>query len=284
MPVLARAVTAACDAIDGITDGVIDDPRQCHFDTSSLTCRSGQDPATCFTAKQAAAVKQIWAGAVDSKGQRLYPGYMPGAEAGAGGTWERYVSGDGPGRGRHLQLADGFLKYVVFQDPNYDFRQFNYDTDLPMALKKVSQMVDAMDPNLRPLRERGGKLIVYHGWNDPSIPVLNSIDYYESVVSTLNPGANREAALARTQDFYRMFLVPGMQHCSGGPGTDNFDMLEALENWVEKGQAPASIPATHRTAGRVDRSRPLCPYPQVAAYSGSGSTDAAENFSCRMPR
>jgi feruloyl esterase len=284
MPVLARAVTAACDAIDGITDGVIDDPRQCHFDPSSLICRSGQDPATCFTAKQATAVKQIWAGASDSKGQRLYPGYMPGAEAGAGGTWERYVSGEGPRQGRHFQLADGFLKYVVFQDPNYDFRKFNYDTDLPMALKKVSQMVDAMDPNLAPLRQRGGKLIVYHGWNDPSIPVLNSIDYYESVVSALNPGANREAALAKTHDFYRMFLVPGMQHCSGGPGTDNFDMLAALEAWVEKGQAPASIPATHRTAGRVDRSRPLCPYPQVAVYSGSGSTDAAENFSCRMPR
>lgn len=284
MPVLARAVTSACDAIDGITDGVIDDPRQCHFDPASLTCRAGQDPAMCLTAKQASAVKQIWAGATDSTGRRLYPGYMPGAEAGSGGTWERYVSGDGPQKGRHFQLADGFLKYVVFQNPNYDFRSFNYDKDLPMALAKVSPMIDAMDPNLRPLQQRGGKLIVYHGWNDPSIPVLNSIDYYESVVSTIGKGASREAALAETHSFYRMFLVPGMQHCSGGPGTDNFDMLSALENWVEKGQAPASILATHRTAGRVDRSRPLCPYPQVAVYSGSGSTDEAANFSCKASR
>jgi feruloyl esterase len=284
MQVLARAVTASCDAIDGITDGVIDDPRKCHFDPASIVCRPGQDPSACLTAKQATAVKQIWAGAHDSKGNPLYPGYMPGAEAGAGGTWERYVSGDGPGDGRHRQLAEGFLKYVLFQDPNYDFRKFNFDTDLPMALQKLSPLIDAMDPNLRPLQQRGGKLLVYHGWNDPSIPVLNSIDYYESVVSTIGRNANRDAALAETQSFYRMFLVPGMQHCSGGPGTDTFDMLTALENWVEKSQAPASIPATHRTAGRVDRSRPLCPYPQVAVYSGTGSTDDAANFACGMPK
>jgi feruloyl esterase len=284
MQVLARAVTAACDAIDGITDGVLDDPRTCRFDPATIVCKAGQDPATCLTAKQATAVKEIWAGPHDSKGTQLYPGFLPGAEAGAGGTWERYVSGDGPRGGRHLALADGFLKHVIFQDPNYDFRRFNYDTDLPMAIAKVSSLIDAMDPNLRPLQQRGGKLIVYHGWNDPSIPALNSIDYYESVIATLGKGKSREAAIADVQSFYRMFLVPGMQHCSGGPGTDNFDMLTALENWVEKGQAPDTIPATHRTAGRVDRSRPLCPYPQVAVYSGSGSTDDAANFACRMPR
>lgn len=284
MPALAAAVTAACDRLDGVADGVIDDPRKCHYDPAALTCRAGQDPSTCLTAKQVIAVRQIYDGARDSRGRQLYPGYMRGAEAGAGGTWERYVSGDGPRGGRHLDLADGFLKYVVFQDPNYDFRKFDYDTDLPKALEKVSSMIDAMDPNLLPLKQRGGRLIVYHGWNDPSIPVLNSIDYYESVVSTIGKTANRDSALADTQSFYRMFLVPGMQHCSGGPGTDNFDMLTALENWVEKGTAPDSIPATHRTAGRVDRSRPLCPYPQVAVYSGSGSTDDAANFSCRVAR
>jgi len=283
VPILARAVTAACDAIDGVTDGVLDDPRTCHFDPASLTCRAGQDQATCFTEKQVAAVKQIWAGARNSKGERLYASYVPGAESGAA-AWERYVTGDGPRAGRHFQLADGFLKYVVFQNPNYDFRSFNYDTDLPMALAKVSPLVDAVDPNLRPLQQRGSKLIVYHGWNDPSIPALNSIDYYESVVAAFSTSANRDAALAETQTFYRLFLVPGMQHCSGGPGTDAFDMVTALENWVEKGIAPSSIAATHRTAGRVDRSRPLCPYPQVAVYSGSGSTDEAANFSCKAVR
>ncbi len=185
--------------------------------------------------KQIKAIKDIWAGAHDSKGP-IYPGIAKGGETGAG-AWERYVTGEGPQRGRHFQLADGFLKFVVFDDPSYDFRTFNYDRDLPIALKKVAPLIDAVDPNLQPLQSHGAKLIVYHGWNDPSIPAQNSINYYESVVSALG-GANHDAALERTQAFYRMFLVPGMQHCSGGPGTDRFDMLTALENWVEKGQAP----------------------------------------------
>jgi feruloyl esterase len=279
VPIIQRAVVAACDGFDGISDGIIDDPRKCTYDPAPLTCQAGQDPAACLTAKQVAAVRQIWDGPRNSRGERLYSPYVRGAESG-GGAWERYVTGDRSQDGRHYQLADGFLKYVVFQDPGYDFRRFNYDTDLPKALAKVSPMIDAMDPNLKPLQQRNAKLIVYHGWNDPSIPALNSIEYYESVVSTIGKGAGREAALTNTQAFYRLFLVPGMQHCSGGPGTDNFDMLAALENWVENGDAPASIPATHRTAGRVDRARPLCPYPQVAIYSGSGSTDEAANFRC----
>ena len=279
VPIIQRAVVAACDGHDGVTDGVIDDPRKCTYDPAPLTCQAGQDPSTCLTDKQVAAVRQIWDGPRNSKGERVYAPYVRGAESG-NGAWERYVTGDRSRDGRHFLLADGFLKYVVFQDPGYDFRRFDFDTDLPAALEKIAPMIDAMDPHLKPLQQRGGKLIVYHGWNDPSIPALNSVDYYESVVSTIGGNATRDAALADTQSFYRLFLVPGMQHCSGGPGTDTFDMLTALENWVEKSVAPASIPATHRTASRVDRSRPLCPYPQVAIYSGNGSTDDAANFRC----
>ena len=278
VPILTRAVTAACDSLDGVTDGVIADPRKCTFDAGTLACRAGQDPATCFSEKQVKAIKDIWAGAHDSKGP-IYPGVAKGGETGAG-AWERYVTGEGPQRGRHFQLADGFLKYVVFDDPSYDFRTFNYDRDLPIALKKVAPLIDAVDPNLQPLQSHGAKLIVYHGWNDPSIPAQNSINYYESVVSALG-GANHDAALERTQAFYRMFLVPGMQHCSGGPGTDRFDMLTALENWVEKGQAPNAIPASHMTAGKVDRTRPLCMYPQTAQYKGSGSIDDSASFVCK---
>lgn len=283
VPLLAQAVTAACDAIDGITDGVLADPRRCTFDPAVLTCRAGADPATCFTPKQVAAVKQIWSGPRNSAGEVLYGPYVPGAESGAG-AWERYVTGDAPGDGRHLRLADGFLKYVVFQDPKYDFRRFDYDRDLPAALAKVGGAIDAVDPDLGPLERRGARLIVYHGWNDPSIPALNTIKYYESVVAAMNPGADRDAALRRTEGFFRLFLVPGMQHCSGGPGTDRFDMLAALENWVEKGEAPTQVAATRLRNGRVDRSRPLCPYPQVATYTGSGSTDDAANFRCAAPR
>ena len=185
---------------------------------------------------------------------------------------------------RHLQLADGFLKYVVFGDPNWNVLRFDYDRDFPVALAKVGKSLDAIDPNLEPLERRGAKLIVYHGWSDASIPPMNSVNYYESVVSHLGARRSREQALAKTQDFFRLFMVPGMNHCSGGPGTDNFDMLTALETWVEKGVAPARILASHLTGGKVDRTRPLCPYPQVAAYSGSGSTDEAANFVCRAPR
>ena len=139
---------------------------------------------------------------------------MPGAESGAG-AWERYVTGTGPGTGRHFALADGFLKFVIFENPNYDFRAFNYDRDLPTALAKVSSMIDAMDPNLRPLQQRGGKFIVYHGWNDPSIPALNSVEYYESVVETTGAqGKTRDAALARRSRSTACSSCPG---CSTAP-------------------------------------------------------------------
>jgi feruloyl esterase len=281
IPVLDKAVTAACDAIDGIVDGVIDDPRLCHFDPATLTCQAGGDQSQCLTAKQVTAVKDIWAGAHDASGRALYPGLLPGAEVGAG-AWTRYVTGTGPGTGRHQALADGFLKYVIFDDPKYDFRTFNYDRDFPRAVAKVEKLLDAVDPDLRPFGRRGGKLIVYHGWNDPSIPPMNSVDYYENVVKTIGGSSARDAALARTQQFFRLFMVPGMQHCSGGPGPGSFEMLPALVNWVEKGTAPDRVIASRITNGRVDRTRPLCPYPQVAMHTGSGSTDDAANFVCRL--
>jgi feruloyl esterase len=282
LALLTNAVTAACDGIDGVKDGVLDDPRACKFDPAELLCAGGQDLATCFTAKQVKAVKDIWAGPRDSSGAQIYPGYVPGGEA-VPGSWDRYVTGSGPLTGRHFQLADGFLKYVV-GDLKVDFRTFNYDRDLPVALAKVGHSLDATDPNLGPLERRGAKLIVYHGWSDASIPPMNSVDYYESVVSHMGDRANRDAALEKTQAFFRLFMVPGMNHCSGGPGTDNFDMLTALEQWVEHGVAPARLVASHLTSGKVDRTRPLCPYPQVAMYTGSGNTDDAANFVCRAPR
>jgi feruloyl esterase len=186
--------------------------------------------------------------------------------------------------GRHFQLADGFFKNVVFGNPKWDFRTFSYDTDFPVALAKVGHLLDAVDPDLRPLQQRGSKLIVYHGWADASIPPLNSVNYYESVVTLVGGSLGRDAALEKTKEFFRLFMVPGMQHCAGGAGPNTFDMLTSLENWVEKGVAPERVVASHLTGGKVDRTRPLCPYPQVAVYTGSGSTDEAANFVCRAPR
>lgn len=277
--VLDKAVAAACDAIDGLVDGLIDDPRKCQFDPSELTCKVGQDPGSCFTPKQVKAIKDMWSGVRNSAGQLIFPGLVPGAEASATG-WIPWTIGTAPFTANHWRAADGWFKYAVFQNPDWDFRTFNFDTDLVSALQRTSSAVDAVDPNLLPLKNRGAKLITYHGWSDPDISPLSAIDYYESVVSHLSGGRNRVEALADTQDFFRLFMVPGMTHCAGGPGPNSFDMLTALEQWVERGIAPQKIIATHLTNGVPDRTRPLCPYPQVARWNGTGSTDDATNFSC----
>jgi len=274
--VLGNAVNAQCDAIDGIKDGILNDPRQCHFDPSVLTCKAGQDPSTCFTPKQVEAVRKIYSGVRTSRGELVYPGLLPGGEAGAGG-WAAWTTGSAPFTGLHWQAASGFFADMVFNDPNWNFRTFNYDTDVAYTEAKVGFDVDAVNPDLRPLRARGGKLIMYHGFSDPDISPVNSINYYNSVVA-------ETGSLEDTQRFARLFMVPGMQHCSGGPGPNTFDMLTALEQWVEHGTAPKQVIASHVTNGTVDRTRPLCPWPQKAVYTGSGSTDVASSFVCRGSR
>jgi tannase/feruloyl esterase len=278
LQILGNAVNAACDKIDGIADGVLDDPRKCAFDPEVLMCREGKDPASCLTPKQVRAVKDIWSGSRNTAGQ-VYPGYMPGAEA-AGG-WSAYMTGSGPRSGNHWEQADNVLKYMVFEDPAWDFRTFEYDKDLAFAEAKLGKIFDAFDPDLTRFRQRGGKLILYHGWNDPSISPLNTIDYYERVVSLLQKSASRQQAEAQAQEFVRLFMAPGMLHCGGGPGPNSFDMLSALESWVEQKQAPERIVASHSTRGVEDRTRPLCVYPKVAVHTGRGSTDEAANFVCQ---
>ncbi len=280
---LGNATAAACDAIDGIVDGVIDDPRKCNFDPAVLTCQAGQDPASCFTPKQVQAIKDIWSGRTTS-GEVVHRPLVPGAEGGGGG-WAAWTTGAAPFSGLHWLAADGFFKFMVFDNPTYDPMTFDFAADLAFALAKVGPSLDAVDPDLRKLKNFGSKLIVYHGWSDPDISPLNSIDYFESVVSYMaRPREDRAGALSRTNDFFRLFMVPGMQHCSGGPGPNTFDMLTALENWVEKGEAPDRVIASRLTAGVVDRTRPLCVYPKVAVYTGTGSTDDAANFNCKDPQ
>jgi len=282
--ILGNATAAACDAIDGIVDGVIDDPRKCKFDPAVLTCQAGQDPATCYTPKQVKAIKDIWSGVKAPWGEVVHPPLVPGAEGGAGG-WAAWTTGAAPFTGLHWLAADGFFRYMVFENAGYNPMTYNFASDLLFSLAKVGPSLDAVDPDLRKLHKRGSKLIVYHGWSDPDISPLNTINYFESVVDfNARRHDERKEALERTQDFFRLFMVPGMQHCSGGPGPNSFDMLTALENWVEKGQAPKRIIASRVTAGVVDRTRPLCVYPKVAVYTGVGSTDDAANFQCRKPR
>ena len=279
LPLIEHAVNAACDAADGVADGVLNDPRQCHFDARTLTCKANQDPASCLTPKQATAVNDIWSGPHNSKGELIYPPYMRGAEA-AGG-WATYTTGKGPVSGSHWEQASNTLKYMVFENASWDFRTFDYDKDVPFADAKLGKTMNAFDPDLSALRKRGGKLLLYHGWNDPSISPQNTVNYYESALNTWRQ--QEKAGAQATPDFIRLFMVPGMLHCSGGPGTDKFDPLEALEQWVEHGKAPEQLAASHVANGAVTRTRPLCAYPKVATYKGSGSTDSAENFACQAP-
>ena len=285
VPLIADAVNNACDALDGIKDGVLNDPRRCHFDPAALACKQG-DAATCLTSAQVEAVKKLWTGLRTSDGDQLYPPLLPGGEAGPGG-WANWVSGTGPGKSGHGNLGVPFLKFVIFENPDWDYRTFKFDApqgldnDIDFADAKVGAMFNGMNPDLTAFKANGGKLIHYHGWSDPDITPLNSVNYYESVVKAMSRGGNH--GLRDTREFYRLFMVPGMQHCGGGPGTASFNMLEALDQWVDHGVAPDKIIAAHLTNGAVDRTRPLCPYPMEAQWTGSGSTDKAENFVCALP-
>jgi feruloyl esterase len=266
---LGDAVNAACDKLDGIADGILADPRKCNYDAKALQCPAGRDEPTCLTPKQARAVNDVWAGARTARGALIYPGYTRGAEGAANG-WAAYMTGAGPLSGTHWDQALNTLKYIVFENADWDFRSFDIERDAAFAKKKVGATLDAFDPDLSRFRARGGRLLLYHGWNDPSISPLNTINYYESVV-----------AKAQSEDHVRLFMAPGMLHCGGGPGPNDFEMLPALEQWVEQKQAPERIIASHETKGVVDRTRPLCAFPKAAVYSGSGSTDDAASFVCK---
>jgi feruloyl esterase len=274
---IGDAVYAACDALDGIKDGILNDPRKCHFDPATLLCRSGDAP-TCLTAAQVETVKKIYQGGRTSDGQQIFPGILPGGE-GPGG-WPTWITGAAPGRGSHTSLGMPVFNYLVFNDPKWDFRTFRWDrtddidSDVELVDAALGPILNNINPDLAAFRSGGGKLIQYHGYSDPDISPLNSINYYQSV----------EQKMGDPRAFYRLFMVPGMFHCNGGPGPNVFDTVTALEQWVEQGKAPAQMVASHSTGGKVDRTRPLCPFPQEAQWKGSGSSDQAENFVCALPK
>jgi hypothetical protein len=289
IPALSAAVLKACDARDGVTDGIVNDPRRCDFDPATLLCQ-GADSAGCLSAPQVAALKKLYAGPQDSSGRRIFPGYPPGGEDGPGG-WPLWVTGPEPGRSLMFFFGAGYFTNMVYEKSGWDPKSFKLEDSLKLAETKTAHMLDATNPDLRPLMTRGGKLILYHGWSDAAIPATNTIDYYGAVASKLG---RREV-----NSFVRLYMAPGMQHCSGGPGPHSFgqdgapvpddpehNVFTALQQWVEKGSAPSSIVATKYNddsdpAKGVSMTRPLCPYPQMAKYKGSGDTNDAANFVCR---
>jgi feruloyl esterase len=289
---IGAAVVAACDAQDGVPDGLLNDPRQCNFDPATLLCKAAESDR-CLTAPQVVALKKIYAGPRDSAGHQLFPGYLPGAEEGPGG-WSLWITGPAPGRSLKAFFGTQYFTNMVYEQAGWDYKTFNIDQAPQLADNRTGRALNATDPNLNPFRDRGGKLILYHGWGDAAIPAPNTINYYKSVVATMGR--------ANSDSFMRLFMVPGMQHCSGGPGPSSFgqgadyppfdsehNIYTALERWVEQGVAPSKITATKYVndvdpAKGVKMTRPLCPYPQVAKYKGSGDTNDASNFVCATGR
>jgi feruloyl esterase len=265
-PAIHEAVLKACDARDGAKDGVLEDPTRCDFDPKELLCKGVDSPA-CLTAPQVETAHAIYSAVINPQTKKsVVPGFERGSELG----WATMA---GP---KPFTIGVDLFKYVVFQDPSWDFRAFNLDTDLARMEKAENGLLNAMNPDLSAFKARGGKLIQYHGWNDPQIAPSTSVEYYKSVLEKMG-GA------AKVNDFYRLFMLSGMAHCRGGEGASSFDMVDALEQWVEHDKAPLHIAASRVRNGVTDRTRPLCPYPQIATYKGTGSIDDAANFSCKLP-
>ena len=265
-PAIHKAVLAACDALDGLKDGLIDDPTRCHFDAHVLACKDADGPG-CLTSKQVQAVNTILGPAKSPRtGEVIFPSYQPGTEL----QWGRLIGGPDP----YDTALDQFR--MVFNDPKWDWRTFDVDRDLAKAEQSLKGLLTAIDPqSISAFVGRGGKLLTYHGWSDQDIAPLASVNFYKSTTNAVGD--------AKASSSLRLFMVPGMGHCGGGEGPNTFDMMPPLEQWVEKGQAPTRVVASHSTNGTVDRTRPLCAYPQVARYTGTGSTDDAANFTCRLP-
>ncbi|NYE26487.1 tannase/feruloyl esterase family alpha/beta hydrolase [Pigmentiphaga litoralis] len=262
---VTRQAVAACDAKDGVTDGVISDPRRCTpdvFNVASLQC-TGADNANCLTAPQVSAMQKMYSGARNLRtGEQVYPGWPVGSESG----WASYWGTTEPTR------AD-YWRYWVFNDPNWNWWTFDFDQGMATARTTVGPLVDQLSTDVSAFKARGGKLLVYNGWADPVVNPIDTIAYFDRL-------AQAQGSPAQVASFARLFLVPGMGHCGGGTGTSTVDWLTALDTWVESGVAPDALPASRVANQVVNRTRPICAYPKEAKYSGTGSIDDAANFTC----
>jgi feruloyl esterase len=276
LTVIANAVVAKCDAKDGLVDGLVDNPRRCHFDPIVVQCKAGDAP-DCLTRAQVDVVKKVYGGPVNSRGEQLHPGFPPGAEDGFTG-WQLWISGPSgfgaPVNDNPFQFtfSDHYLRFMVFSDPSYNSMTFNVDNDTA-RVNATAGLFNATDANLARFRDHGGKLLIWHGWSDHALMADRTVEYYNEVVHTLGDKN-------KVEGFMRLFLAPGMHHCGGGPGAMPSGQLDALVSWVEDGKAPVTLPASKQTPSGP-RTRILCQYPLVPKYKGKGSTDEAGNFTCK---
>jgi feruloyl esterase len=266
-PMVHKAALAACDAADGVTDGVIDEPTRCRFDPNVLLC-TGEQSDNCLTKPQVETARAMYAPMKSTKnGAVIFP---PLLTAGSELGWGTLVGPEPVGT-----ALDGF-RYVVNKDANWDWRTFDAAVDIDRAIAVDKGVLNSAETNLKPFFDRGGKLLIYHGWADQQVPALNSVEYFKGVLKTVGKAAASKSI--------QLYMIPGVGHCAGGPGTDNFDKMAAIEQWAREGSSPAHIIAAHLTNGTSDRTRPLCPYGQYARYKGTGSTDDAANFQCAPAR
>jgi feruloyl esterase len=257
-----EAVLNACDTLDGVKDGVLENPLACTFDPKVLECK-GADSVSCLTPPQIDTMREMYASINTGEAGTMPPLLQPGTELG----WAT-LAGEQP-----VNTALEAMKYIVFKDPQWTVSRFNLATDFDRAMKADGdRILGFTDPNLKPFFDRGGKLLMYHGWQDPQVPAQSSPRYFNEVLKTVG----RNAAGSSIQ----LYMVPGMNHCGGGPGTDSFDKVSAIESFLATGKAPAAITASHLSDGKVDKTRPLCPFGQVARWKGTGSTNEAANFAC----
>jgi feruloyl esterase len=285
---IASAVNAACDAADGVKDGLLLNPGRCAFDPATIQCKEADAP-TCLTAPQVTALRTIYAGPRDAKGTPIYRGYPPGAELGPGG-WARWITGPQPKNGLMAFFGINYFTHMVYGKADWDYRTFDLEQGYRDAVERTATVLDATDPDLSAFKARGGKLILYHGWQDPAIPAQATIDYQAAVAKTMGQ--------ASADAFTRLYMAPGVQHCSGGPGPDSFggagdwssdrpshNLRAALVEWVETGTAPGTVVATkfdgEGAARKATMTRPLCAHPQEAKYKGTGDVNDASSFECR---
>jgi feruloyl esterase len=299
LPAIEQAALAACDELDGVKDGLTEDPRKCHFDPTVLLCH-GLAGADCLTQPQIGALKKIYDGPIDPKtGEQIYPGYEPGTEA-EPGAWVGWILPlpQFPQGSVQSFFGNGFFSLVVHEDPKWDWHTMDFNRDVKAADEKDAPIINSYNPDLRTFRDHGGKLIQYHGWGDPAIAPRDSINFYEKVTAFLRSSPDPRAPDAKDiQGFYRLFMVPGMGHCTGGPGPTSFgndatqvdnpvdadhDLLTALDRWVTQEVAPDKLIGSGKIGGSaaVKVTRPLCPYPKVARYKGHGDSNVASSFDC----
>jgi hypothetical protein len=304
LAVVQRAVVTACDVSDGVKDGLVSNPLACRFDPTVLACKNTEG-SDCLSAAQLDTVKALYSGPKNPRtGTQIFPGLVTSGAEAMPANWPLWVLGAAPGRSAQAGFGLSYYRDVVFEQPGWELRSMDFDRDVRFSDEKVAPIFNSTNPDLRSFRAHGGKLLQYHGWADSAIPGSSSIAYHEAVTSFLASAPDPRSTVKGVDEFYRLFMVPGMGHCSGGVGPVRFgneatdvgtapgsldperDIFTALERWVEQGVAPnrliGSGPAPLDPTKTM--TRPLCPYPQQARYNGGGDINDAASFACALPR